>query len=72
MSNITYTHVYSSKQSTRRPLQYSDDSSNITVNNFINKLFKKRSNRVIFNGRRYNYIPSDEYQAYVIKIKCKK
>lgn len=72
MPNIIFTHVYSSRQSTRRPLQYSDDSSNVAVNNFMNKIFKGNSNRVSFRGRKYSYLPSDEYKAYVIKIKCKK
>lgn len=61
--------VYRSCWSKIQPLQYSDDSSNEYVNNFINKIFKTRTKRLVLKGVKWYYCPSDEYKTYVISIK---
>jgi hypothetical protein len=67
----TTTLVYRSRWSTRKPLQYSDDSSDGAVNRFVDNLFRARTKRLVTKNNKYYYCPSEEYKQFIIKIKIK-
>lgn len=68
---MTATLVYRSRWSTIKPLVYSDDSNNSSVNTFIDKLFKFKlhTKRLTITDNKYYYTPSDEYKKLVVRLK---
>lgn len=60
--------VYKSSWCTAEPIVY-DKQFDETVDRFIGKIFANRTNRVVNkNGKNY-YIPSDNYNAYVARMR---
>lgn len=65
------TLVYRSKWSTIKPLVYSDDSYNSSVNTFMDRLlkFKLHTKRLKLSSNKYYYEASDEYKELVVRLK---
>ena len=68
---MSATLVYRSEWSKLKPLVYSDDSCNSSVNSFLDKLLKTKmkTGRLINKDGKYYYCPSDEYKKYVMRMR---
>jgi len=68
---ITSTLVYRSIWSPVKPLVYSDDSQDAAVNSFIDKLLKIKlhTKRLTITSNKYWYQPSDDYKAFVVRVR---
>jgi hypothetical protein len=65
------TLVYRSEWSIIKPLVYSDDSDNPSVNKLIDDIFriKMRTKRLVLDNNKLYYQPSDEYKKVVVRIR---
>jgi hypothetical protein len=65
------TLVYRSEWSIVKPLVYSDDSDNPSVNKLIDDIFriKMRTKRLVLDNNKLYYQPSDEYKKVVVRIR---
>jgi len=65
------TLVYRSEWSMIKPLVYSDDSDNPSVNKLIDAIFKTkmRTRRLVLDNNKMYYQPSDEYKKVVVRIR---
>lgn len=65
------TLVYRSQWSPIKPLVYSDDSDNPSVNKLIDDIFriKMRTKRLILDNNKMYYQPSDDYKKVVVRLR---
>jgi len=65
------TLVYRTEWSIIKPLVYSDDSDNPSVNKLIDDIFriKMRTKRLVLDNNKLYYQPSDEYKKVVVRIR---
>lgn len=68
---MSATLVYRSSWSQVKPLVYTDDSCLDSVNKFVDSVFKKkmRTNRLVNDGQKMYYKPSEEYKQYVVRFR---